>query len=66
VFQEATGKLPKFVEQNFDQPDQIIKVFRNDNQAHLKIFIFQYLEMCYGGSRNRNAENYMERIYELL
>jgi protein-L-isoaspartate O-methyltransferase len=53
IFEDATRNLPRWLEQNFKESGQMIKIFRNDNQAHLKIFVFQYLEMCYGSTRSR-------------
>ena len=40
-----------------------IKIFQNDNQAHIKIFIFHYLYMCFDKNKPENGADYLEKIY---
>lgn len=41
-------------------------MFYRDNQAHIKIFTFQYMEMCFGKRKSEDWSCYLDKIYELL
>ncbi len=53
LFQEAIEDLPTYIQQNLMEGNKNVRIFRNDNQAHIKIFIFHYMEMCFG--KNKSA-----------
>jgi hypothetical protein len=39
--------LPEFFEQNLVDPARVVKVFLDDPQAHIKVFYYQYLKLCF-------------------
>lgn len=40
-------KLPAFFEDNLVDPARVVKSFPNDTQAHIRIFYYQYLRLCF-------------------
>jgi len=46
VFKNATV-LPAFFDTNLADPGRVVKAFLNDPQAHIRIFYYQYLRLCY-------------------
>ena len=39
--------LPEFFSQNLVDPARIVKVFVEDPQAHIRVFYYQYLKLCF-------------------
>lgn len=46
LFQEAEV-LPIFFEHNLLDPARVVKVFKNDPQANIRVFYYQYLKLCF-------------------
>jgi hypothetical protein len=46
VFKNASA-LPTFFESNLVDPGRVVKSFLNDPQAHIRIFYYQYLRLCF-------------------
>ena len=63
VFQVPSQPLPMFLQQYHSTSKSIIKVFDNDRQVHLKIFTFQYLELCFGKNKESDPDEYLDKIY---
>jgi hypothetical protein len=64
VFKNATG-LPAFFDSNLVDPGRVVKSFLNDPQAHIRIFYYQYLRLCFE-LENPKSENYVQRLEELI
>jgi len=46
VFKNATN-LPAFFDSNLVDAGRVVKAFYNDPQAHIRIFYYQYLRLCF-------------------
>lgn len=46
IFKDAKD-LPSFFKDNLLNPARVVKVFRNDPQANIRIFYYQYLKLCF-------------------
>lgn len=57
--------LPAFFDQNLVDPGRIVKVFNDDPQAHIRIFYYQYLKLCFEVT-NPKSEELVQKIEELI
>lgn len=46
VFSTPTH-LPAFFDDNLVDPARVVKVFLDDPQAHIRVFYYQYLKICF-------------------
>ena len=46
VFEDAVD-FPQFFKNNLVDDARIIKVFKNDPQANIRVFYYQYLKICF-------------------
>jgi hypothetical protein len=46
IFVDA-DKLPAFFENNLVEASRVVKVFRDDPQANIRVFYYQYLKLCF-------------------
>ena len=46
VFMNADN-LPPFFNDNLVDPARVVKRFFDDSQAHIRIFYYQYLRLCF-------------------
>ena len=58
-------RLPYFFEQNLIDPARVVKVFTDDPQAHIKVFYYQYLKLCFE-INNEKSEELVHKIEELI
>ena len=63
LFHDAIEPVPNYLEQIMMEGKKKFKIFQNDNQAHLKIFIFHYLHLCFDKEKPENSSDYLEKIY---
>lgn len=47
VFSDATGHLPRFLQENLLDDARCVKLFCNDDHAVMKVFYFQFLKLCF-------------------
>ena len=40
-------RLPEFFEHNLVDPARVLKLFVDDPQAHIRVFYYQYLKLCF-------------------
>jgi hypothetical protein len=40
-------KLPEFFLENLVDPNRVVKSFIDDPQAHIRVFYYQYLKICF-------------------
>ena len=40
-------RLPDFFSSNLVDPTRVVKAFKNDPQANLRVFYYQYLKLCF-------------------
>jgi hypothetical protein len=57
--------LPAFFDQNLVDPARVVKVFYDDPQAHIRVFYYQYLKLCFEYS-NSKSEELVQKIEELI
>jgi len=39
--------LPPFFQHNLLDPARVVKIFKNDPQANIRAFYYQYLKLCF-------------------
>ena len=60
VFMHAEN-LPAFFNDNLVDPARVVKHFLDDTQAHIRIFYYQYLRLCFEVP-NIDYQFYISRI----
>ena len=58
-------QLPEFFDQNLVDPHRVVKVFLEDPQAHLRVFYYQYLKICFQ-INSPKSEELVQKIEELI
>lgn len=53
VFKNSTA-LPAFFDSNLVDPGRVVKALINDPQAHIRIFYYQYLRLCFELENNKS------------
>jgi hypothetical protein len=57
--------LPPFFDENLVDPARVVKVFQDDPQAHIRVFYYQYLKLCFEVN-HPNSEALVQKIEELI
>ena len=63
-FLDAIEPFPMAIEHYTEGGRAKIKIFQNDHQAHIKIFILQYLSICF--NKRMTEIDYLQKIQELI
>lgn len=64
VFQDAT-ELPEFFDSNLVDPSRVVKAFLQDPNAHIRIYYYQYLKLCFE-QENVNFLEYTKKMEEII
>ena len=64
IFEDAQD-YPQFFKNNLVDDARIIKVFKDDPQANIRVFYYQYLKLCFELDCE-NVENYINKIEDLI
>jgi hypothetical protein len=60
IFVDA-DKLPSFFDTNLVEASRVVKVFRGDPQANIRVFYYQYLKLCFE-LESVDFEGYINKI----
>ena len=64
LFEDATS-YPSFFKNNLVDDARVIKVFKNDPQANIRVFYYQYLKLCFE-IEHPNIDFYISKVEELM
>lgn len=58
---KTPDSLPPFFDENLVDPARVVKVFVEDPQAHIRVFYYQYLKLCFEVS-HPNSDSLVQKI----
>jgi hypothetical protein len=64
IFVDA-DKLPSFFDTNLVEASRVVKVFRGDPQANIRVFYYQYLKLCFEVT-DCDYEQYIRKIEDII